>query len=54
MAIFVIQVVTKSQIQKIIKYQNLNVFLIFRPKFFFFSCQVNLNVLKHTQSVKAK
>ena len=52
MAVFVSQVVAKSQIQKIFKSQNLTDFLRFRS--IFFSCEVNLYFWKHTQSFKVK
>ena len=52
MAIFVSQVVAKSQIHKIFKPQNLTDFLRFGP--IFFSCEVNLWFWKYTQSFKVK
>ena len=48
MAIFVSQVVAKSQIDKILKSQNLAVFLRFRP--IFFSYQVNISESKYKVS----
>ena len=51
-AVFVSQVVAKSQIQQIFKSQNLTAFLRFRP--IFFSCEVNLYFWKHIQSFKVK